>query len=99
MNQVTLDGVYLPSDDIVAREIEGELIIVPLTSAVGDGEDELYTLNETAREVWALLDGRRTLRQVAAALSESFDAPAVEIEQDVLGLADELLQRKILAAA
>jgi hypothetical protein len=33
---------YQPSDEIVAREIEGELIIVPLTAGIGNLEDELY---------------------------------------------------------
>ena len=44
---VKTDGVYAPSEDIVAREIEGEIIIVPLVAGIGDMEDELYTLNET----------------------------------------------------
>ena len=44
--------MYVPSEDIVAREIEGELIIVPLAAGIGDMEDELFSLNETGREIW-----------------------------------------------
>ena len=51
--KVDLDAIYAPSEDIVAREIEGELIIVPLVSGIGDMEDELYTMNETGRAIWA----------------------------------------------
>jgi len=52
MNEkLDLDAVYLPSEDIVAREIEGEIVIIPLVSGIGDMEDELYTLNETARAI------------------------------------------------
>ena len=36
-----------PSEDVVAREIEGEFIIVPLAAGIGDMEDELYSLNES----------------------------------------------------
>jgi hypothetical protein len=89
---------YLPSDDIVAREIEGELIIVPLVAGVGSLEDELYSLNDTGREVWRRLDGTRTLGQVALELSAEFDAPLAHIEADVLGLVAELLSRRILVA-
>ena len=34
----TLDTICAPSDDVVAREIEGEIVIVPLTAGIGDAE-------------------------------------------------------------
>jgi len=42
---INRDSVYAVSDDVVAREIEGEIIIVPLVAGIGDLEDELFTLN------------------------------------------------------
>ena len=84
--RVNLDFTYSPSDDIVAREIEGEIVIVPLVSGIGDMEDELYTLNETGRALWRKLDGTKSLRQVARELEAEFDAPPGTIEQDVVGL-------------
>ena len=99
MNDIRLDVVYIKSEDIVAREIEGELIIVPLTSGFGDMEDELYTFNPTGRAMWKLLDGERDLAAIVAELIEQFDAPAGEIEQDVVGLVTELVNRKMLVNA
>lgn len=99
MDLIHLQGVYRPSEDIVAREIEGELIIVPLTSGFGDMEDELYTFNETGKAIWDLLDGQRDLAAVVAALTEDFEAPARDLEQDVLGLVAELVDRGILVEA
>ena len=96
MTEIRMEAAYIPSEDVVAREIEGELIIVPLSAGVGDMEDELYTLNETGRAVWARLDGRNSLREIALALAQEYEAPAPEIEQDVLGLAEELLKRRML---
>jgi hypothetical protein len=92
------DAAYKPSEDIVAREIEGEVVIVPLVAGVGDLEDELYTLNETGRAVWKKLDGSRTVRQVAAELAEEFEAPPEVLEDDVAGLLEELLKRKMVVA-
>ena len=43
--QVTLNTICTPSEDIVARKIEGGMIIVPLVAGIGDTDDELYTLN------------------------------------------------------
>jgi hypothetical protein len=96
---VQLDTVYAVSQEVVAREIEGELIIVPLAAGIGDLEDELYTLNDSGKAVWALLDGGRSLKQVVQALSDEYEAPLEEIEQDVLGLVGELARRRILVEA
>jgi len=97
--KIDIDAFYKASDEVVAREIEGELIIVPLTSGVGDMEGELFTLNETGRAIWDRLDGSRSLKDVAAELQEDYDAPVEEIEHDVTGLAQELLNRRILVEA
>ena len=96
MTEVRMEAVYAPSEDVVAREIEAELIIVPLVAGIGDMEDELFTMNETGKAIWDSLDGKRTLSEIAVALSEDYDAPRGEIEQDVLGLVQELVNRRML---
>jgi len=96
MDSITPESVCIPSDDIVSREIEGELILVPIASGIGDKEDELYTLNETGRAIWQRLDGKQTLREVAADISSHYSAPIDQITSDVLGLVTELSRRKIV---
>ncbi len=93
---MNIDSVYAISEDVVAHEIEGQLIIVPVTSNVGDMEDELYSLNETGRGVWDRLDGKTSLRDLITQLSEEYEASFQEIEADVFGLMKELLKRKFL---
>jgi hypothetical protein len=86
----------MPSQGVVAREIEGEIVIVPIAAGIGDSGDELYTLNETGQAIWQKLDGRRTLKNVAASLAEEFTSSLTELEADVMGFAAELAQRGIL---
>lgn len=93
---LNLDKIYAPSEDVVSRDIEGELIIVPLTAGIGDTEDALFTLNEVGRAIWDRLDGTRTLRQVAVELADTYDAPPAQIEADVAGLTEELAKRKMV---
>jgi hypothetical protein len=95
---IELNRVYAVSDDVVAREIEDELIIVPLAAGIGDMEDELYTLNEHGRVIWAMLDGSRSLKEIVRELSSEYEAPEGEIEKDVTGLVDELVKRRIVVA-
>lgn len=93
---LSLDMICAPSEDVVAREIEAELIIVPLASGIGDMEDELYTLNETGKAIWLRLDRRQSLRAIATELAAEYAVPASDIEQDVLGLVAELVRRKMV---
>ncbi len=96
--KIDLNSVCLPSQDIVAREIEGDIVIVPLAAGIGESNDELYTLNESGQAIWRELDGKRTLKQVAQALSERFEAPLAQFETDVVGFTSELAHRGILVA-
>lgn len=95
-DSLTLNAICAPSDDIVAREIEGDIVIVPLTAGIGDTEDELYSLNETGQAIWSKLDGARTLAAVVDALTDEFETPRAELETDVLGFAGEMVRRGIL---
>ena len=94
-----LDGVYVPSQNIVARKIEGELIIVPLVAGMGDLEDELFSLNDTGKDIWEKLDGQRSLGQVVAELADEYTAEKEVIEKDVVGLLAELIKRGIVEPA
>lgn len=96
--ELTLETVCVPSDDIVARKIEGEVVIVPLVAGIGDADDELYTLNEAGQAIWQQLDGQRTLGDVVIALGEEYSAPTDRLTGDVIGFASELTRRGILVA-
>jgi len=93
---IDLGRTYGPSEDVVVREIEGEIVIVPLASGIGDLEDELFTLNETGRAIWSRLDGRRPLDAVVRELSAEYDAPEDVLREDVVGLLQELLDRRMI---
>lgn len=94
-----MDNAYKISENVVAREIQGEFLIIPITSGAGDAEGEIFSLNETGRAIWNKLDGKRSLKKVAQELSGKFEAAKEEIEKDCLGLVEELLKRKMVAAA
>jgi hypothetical protein len=94
--EVNLDDVYAPSDDVVAKEIEGEIIIVPLSADIGGMEDALYTMNDTGKAIWDRLDGKNSLKDVVEKLSIEYKASSGEIEKDVIKLVEELLIKKML---
>jgi len=91
-----LQRVWAKSTDIVEREIGGEILIIPLVSGVGDLEDELFSVNETGREIWARIDGERTVAQIVQELQEQFADEEELIRTDVLGFLNELIDRSFV---
>lgn len=98
-SSMDLKSIYKPSADVVARDVQGEFIIIPITNGIGDLEDEIFTLNATGKAVWDSLDGKKTLREVIKSLEAEFEAGEGEIGKDVLGISAELLRRKMLVEA
>ena len=91
-----LEIVYRKSEELVEREIEGELIIVPLTSGIADMEDELYTLNPVGRDVWERLNAKRSVGNIVEELLELYQGEKEEIRADVLGFLAELKKRRMI---
>ena len=57
---------------------------------------ELYTLNETGRSIWERIDGKCSVQMIASDLAREYTASFDMITKDVIGLAGELIKRKIL---
>jgi len=91
-----LERIYAKSKDLVEREIEGEIIIVPLTSGIGDLEDELFSLNEVGRDVWARIDGKKPVSEIVKELEEIYEPEREKLTSDVLGFLGELEKRKLI---
>ena len=94
--QFSKDSFYAASEDVVARKIENEIILIPIDMDFRDKENQLYTLNSAAQVIWKRLNKGKSLRDITADLAAEFSAPAKVIEKDVIALVKELLKRKLL---
>lgn len=98
-SHIQKDSVYEPTDMVVAREIEGELIIVPLEGGIADLDDALYSFNETGRRIWDLMCHGLSVKKICERLSEEFDASEETIFNEVAALIQKLLSMKIIQKA
>jgi Coenzyme PQQ synthesis protein D (PqqD) len=80
--------------DVSIREVEGDTVVLDR------GAEQIHRLNSTASFIWHRCDGRRTVRDIADDLADSFDvdpAAANEVvvtalrQLDQLGLLDHTL--------
>ncbi len=94
----TLDTVYRHSEDVISRFVEGELLIIPLVAGIGDMENDIFSMDETGKEIWTRLNGEKSAAVIIQELEEVFHAAPDVIRADVLGLLDELARRRLIIA-
>jgi hypothetical protein len=90
MNTIDLDKVYCLDDKVVPRKIVDEMILVPIKNSVAEMEN-LYSVNEVGARVYELVDGKRTGREICAAIVEDFEVSQEQAETDVAGFLEQLL--------
>jgi len=86
-----LDKAFVKDDNLMARNIAGETLIVPIRNSIGD-LNSIYTLNEVGARVWQLIDGQRSVNQIAAAISAEYTVEDSEAATDVLELLDSMAE-------
>jgi hypothetical protein len=89
MIRPTPETILAASPDVVARQVAGEHLLVPVRRGVAE-IDYLFTADPAGSFIWSCLDGRRDLRSIARLVAESFEVDEPRALQDVLGFAAEL---------
>ncbi|MCU0231117.1 MAG: PqqD family protein [Acidobacteria bacterium] len=82
-----------PNPQLTSRDLRDEYVLL------GSAGDRIHVLNDTAREIYLLCDGTRTLEQIAAALRATYDVTPEKARADVLRVIGELDEAGVLAAS
>jgi hypothetical protein len=84
-----LERIVQKDDNIVARKIADEVVLVPIRHKLGEVEC-IYTLNEVAAHIWERIDGKRSLKALRDSLLEGFDVGEPQAQEDLITLIDQL---------
>jgi hypothetical protein len=96
---MSMNGVvFRHHDSLVARDLAGEKVILPVRGKVGD-LGCIYTLNGTANEIWKLLDGRRTVAQIVEEMAPQYEVDRETLAADVNRTLTELQQEGLILNA
>lgn len=88
---LNLDSKPKPNASVQGRQLENEAVLVlPV-------QGEVKVLNEVGAQIWQRVDGRRTVREIAAAISADYAVPRSEVEADTLEFIAELAAKGILS--
>ncbi len=92
---INLDTVYSRSPRIVDRDTGDEYVLVPVTDNIADMKS-VYTLNSTGAFIWELIDGTRTVRDIADELKNEFDVDSKRALADVLSFFSDMKEYLII---
>lgn len=90
---ISLDSYAVPNPAVVGRIVDGEAVLVL------PEQGQVKVLNEVGARIWALANGTRTLRQIAAALSDEYEVDQAEAEADTLDFVAQLAELGIASLA
>ncbi len=89
-----LDERFQVSDDVIAREVAGEMVLLDLASGL------YFGLDPVGSRIWERLsDGPCTLADVCDLIEAEFDAPRDQIERDIVALAHQFTEKKLINSA
>lgn len=80
---------YIRASSIVFRKIADETVLVPIARSIGD-MNAIYTLNPVSCRIWELLDGTRSLAELADAITHEFEVTHSQAEEDLTAFILEL---------
>lgn len=86
---------FVRNNQVVSRQIEGELIIVPVRSGVGD-LNSLYTLNPVGSVLWEFMSEGHTVPEMVERVCDEFDVTAVQAQQDIEAFLISLIEEKLV---
>lgn len=86
---------FIRNREVVSRQIEGELIIVPIRRGVGD-LNSLYTLNPVGSVLWEFMTEGHTLAEMVGRVCEEFDVTTTEAQADIEGFLSSLVEEKLV---
>jgi hypothetical protein len=84
---------FQTSEDVVAREVGGEMVLLDLNSGL------YFGLDPVGSRIWdRLCTGDASIAELTDVIEEEFDAPRERIEQDIAALIDQLVERQLVSS-
>jgi hypothetical protein len=95
LNMTDLKSVLSHSPSIVTRKTGNEYVLVPITNNIAD-MNSVYTLNETGSFIWEHINGKRSVEEIIAALTEEYEIDNKNASEDVFSFIDNMRKYLII---
>jgi len=91
--EVSLESIVAIGDDLVARDFNGQVVILNLESGT------YFGLEQLGARIWALLQQGGPLRRVFEEIHQEYDVSPDTLERDLLRLVGELRTKGLVSVS
>jgi hypothetical protein len=95
MVSVQADTRFIRNREVVSRQIEGELVIVPIRRGVGD-LNSLYTLNSVGSILWEFMTESHTVPEMVNRVCDEFEVTSIKAQADIQEFLGSMLEEKLI---
>ena len=95
MTEYISEKIWCPSGHVVTRKIADETILVPVSGNLANMQ-RIFTINEVGASVWAMMDGKKTEKEIRNALQQVFDVEEVQLNKDLFDFIEQLKQSDLI---
>ena len=89
-DKISSQDIYKTTDDVTWRDVNGELVVLRLTSG------EYYSFNSIGRLTWMNISEGKSITEVVDAIAAEYDVSHEQAESDVHGFVEGLLTNDLL---
>lgn len=90
---VSFDMRVRVPEEVIFRELDGESVVLNIESGIYFGLDGVGT------QLWQWLAESGSLQSVRVRMADTFDAPAEQLDADLIAFVEELTSKGLLAVA
>jgi hypothetical protein len=93
--QITDDSKFQKHEDVVSRKNANDIVVLMKM----DDSSSFFKINGVAAEVWELIDGGMSVKEVVDKLSIEYNVTREQLQSDVNGLLTNLLEKELAITA
>ena len=88
---INLNSTFQKKEEIIARQIVGEMILVPIRGTLADMQ-RIFALGSVAEYIWGYLDGEHSLEEILSGILDNFHVEKNQADTDLKVFISELLE-------
>jgi hypothetical protein len=90
---VQLTDIVTHTPGVVSRMVDGEAVLVDPKKGM------VRVLNPAGARIWEMIDGRRTVAELAAGIAAEYGIEASRAQADTITFCEDLVQRGVLTVS
>lgn len=88
--------IFKKHSELVEREIEGEILVIPIMAGVGDADANMYSFNNQGAAIWGLIDGKTSVGEIADRLCEEYEVTRDRALAETITFMEDLAARNLI---